>query len=91
MSRARKDVEAGLLAKGFQCREGDHSYFIYYDTAGKKTIAKTKTSHSGKDLDDSLLALMAKQIKLTKKQFLELVDCPLSREAYQQILTKNGG
>jgi hypothetical protein len=91
MSRARKDVESGLLAKGFQKRDGDHTYFIYHDTDGKKSTAKTKTSHSGKDLDDSLLALMSKQAKLTKKQFLDLVDCPLSRAEYETLLRQNGG
>jgi len=91
MPRARKDVETGLLAKGFQQREGDHAYYIYYDLQGKKSTAKTKTSHSGKDLDDSLLALMSRQTKLTKKQFLDLVDCPLSRDDYEKILRQNGG
>ena len=91
MTRARKDVETSLLAKGFQQRESDHAYFIYYDTSGKKSTAKTKTSHSGKDLDDGLLALMSRQTKLTKKQFLDLVDCPLSRTEYENILRQNGG
>ncbi len=87
MSRARKDVESGLLAKGFQQADSHHHYFIYHDLAGKKTPVKTKTSHAGKDLDDNLLALMARQIRLTKKQFLDLVDCPLTRDAYDLIVS----
>lgn len=91
MPRPRKDVESGLLSKGFQKCDGDHLYFIYYDLSGKKTPVKTKTSHSGKDLDDNLLSMMAHQVRLTKKQFLDLIDCPLSRIDYDGILANIGG
>jgi hypothetical protein len=86
MTRARKDVESGLRAKGFQKSDGDHHYFIYYDLCGKKTPVKTKTSHSGRDLDDSLLGMMARQVRLSKRQFLDLLDCPLSRQDYDLIV-----
>ena len=43
-------------------------------------------SHSAGDLSDSLLGLMAKQVKLSKGDFLLLVDCPLTYEAYEQVL-----
>jgi hypothetical protein len=33
---------------------------------------------------------MARQVSLTKKQFVDLVDCPLTREAYEDILKKAG-
>jgi predicted RNA binding protein YcfA (HicA-like mRNA interferase family) len=91
MTRARKDVEGGLLAKGFQQSESHHHYFLYHDLAGRKTAVKTKTSHAGKDLDDSLLGLMARQVRLSKKQFLDLLDCPLTREAYDRIVGKSNG
>jgi hypothetical protein len=29
---------------------------------------------------------MARQCKLTKQQFLELVDCPMNRDSYELIL-----
>ncbi len=41
-----------------------------------------------KIIDDYLLGLMAKQCKITKKQFLELIDCPLNRDDYETILQK---
>lgn len=92
MARPKRDVEAALLAKGFQARSGDHTYLIYITNDGKKSMAKTKTSHgsSGRDIDDSLLAMMARQCALTKKQFLELLDCPMSREEYEGTLRQNG-
>jgi hypothetical protein len=61
-------------------------YYIYRTLGGKKALARTHTSHGkGFDIDDHLLAQMARQCGLTKKQFLDLLDCPLSREEYEKI------
>jgi hypothetical protein len=92
MSRPKSQVESGLLNKGFKKDEGDHHYFIYYTQDGKKTTAKTKTSHTKKmkDIPDNLLSSMARQCKLTKQKFLELIDCPLKREKYEKILKEQG-
>ena len=90
MPKDRKVVEAGLLKKGFRQREGDHHFFVYWSLRGKKSVAFTKTSHSHREIGDPLLGRMAKQCKLTKANFLGLVDCPLSREQYEDLLTKQG-
>ena len=90
MSRPRKSVMASLQKKGFVMTEGDHSYFIYHTLTGKKTIVKTKVSHSGKDISKVLMGLMAKQCKLSSLEFHELVDCPLSQEKYEEKLAEQG-
>lgn len=90
MPRPRKTVMAALERKGFAVSEGDHTYYIYHTTDGRKTLAKTKVSHSGKDIGDSILGMMARQCKLTLPQFRDLVDCPLSRDAYEAILREQG-
>ncbi len=86
MPRRKDDVEKGLLGKGFQRREGDHHYFTYYNLAGQKTAIFTKTSHTPKmrEIPDNLLGQMARQCRLNKNDFLNLVDCPLSRESYEK-------
>ena len=81
---------SALVRKGFAASEGDHSYYIYHTADGRKTLAKTKVSHSGKDIADPILGMMARQCKLTAPQFRNLVDCPLSREAYEDILREQG-
>lgn len=64
---------------------------FFWTADGKKTTVRTKTSHGGtKDLGDGLLKAMAGQVRVSKIQFLELVDCPLSREQYQELLEKGG-
>jgi hypothetical protein len=93
MPRDKSDVESGLLRKGFQRAKpgADHNYFVYRTLAGQKARASTHTSHGkGFDIDDNLLAQMARQCGLTKKQFLELLDCPLVREGYEEILRQAG-
>ena len=90
MPRSRKDVESALKSKGFHQAESHHHFFIYFTKKGKKTLAKTKTSHGMKDISDDLLSQMAKQCKLTKSQFLELVDCPMNRDEFEEALSKTG-
>jgi hypothetical protein len=86
MPRDRKGVESGLKSKGFRQTEGDHHYLTYYTLAGLKTRVFTKTSHSMKEIPDNLLAQMAKQCRLPRGHFLNLVDCSLARTAYEAIL-----
>jgi len=51
----------------------------------------TKVSHGGShDIGDPLLAQMARQCRVTKPLFLQLVDCPLDREAYEAELRVKG-
>lgn len=78
--------------KGFHQKEGDHHYFIFRTAEGKKTAVFTKTSHGTgyRTIGDPLLGQMAKQCKLTKARFLELVDCTLTGEAYEAFLEANG-
>lgn len=85
--RAKRDVEAALKKKGFQQDDGDHHWFFYWTSDGKKTTVRTKTSHgSTKDLGDGLSKEMARQVRVSKVQFLEPVDCPMTRDQYQQLL-----
>jgi len=92
LPRNRKTVEATLQAKGFAKVEGDHHYFVYLTRDGRKTRARTKTSHSPKVkvIPDNLLGQMARQCLLTKPDFLKLVDCPMSREDFELKLRDQG-
>lgn len=92
MTRKKADVEAGLKAKGFEQKEGDHHFFVYITTGGLKTTVRTKTSHTlkMKDIPDNLLSQMARQCSLNKQDFLKLIDCPLSREKYEAKLRDQG-
>jgi hypothetical protein len=90
MPRKKSTVEASLKSKGFEQIEGDHHYFLYVTMDGKRTSIRTKTSHTPKmkEIPDNLLSQMAKQCQLSRPEFLRLVDCPLDREGYEEILSK---
>jgi hypothetical protein len=92
MPLERSAVAAALTFKGFKSAEGDHTFFIYYAQSGKKSPVRTKTSHGSghKDIADNLVSQMAKQCKLTTKEFRDLVDCPLSRQVYEAKLVEKG-
>jgi len=86
-TRKRKDVESALSQKGFELQDGgDHRYYVFLFQA--RRVARTKVSHGTKykDLGDDLLDHMARQCHLTKSNFLDLVDCSLSQQGYEDIL-----
>ncbi|MGA2914300.1 MAG: hypothetical protein ABSE07_12420 [Methanoregula sp.] len=66
-----------FLKKGFKEDRGRKDIFYYFYYNGKKSHIFTKMSHNPGDLDEWHISQMATQIKLTKKQFVDLVDCPL--------------
>ena len=83
-----RDVKANLPKKGFvEDRSRDHINY-WYQPEGKKTVIKTKISHSANDIGDSLIGKMSRQTHLDKQQFLDLVNCPLSKEDYYEIVKK---
>ena len=84
MPRDARKVRKGLLNKGFRESEGDHKFYTFHTVQGLKTSVYTKMIHSADELSDSLLGMMARQVKLSKKDFLSLVDCSITHEAYQQ-------
>ncbi|MDI9349349.1 MAG: hypothetical protein QM537_05045 [Candidatus Symbiobacter sp.] len=90
MPRDQKKSERTLQRKGFILDNRDHKYFVYIASNGIDTGVTTKTSHGEKELSDNMLNLMARQCKLSRKEFLDLIDCPLSREQYEKILTDKG-
>lgn len=91
MPLARADVESSLCKKGFiEERDADHRYFkLMYE--GKYSGIRTKTSDGSKykTLGDPLVAIMARQIKLDKREFFKFVECSLSQADYIQILLEN--
>ncbi|SFJ25735.1 hypothetical protein SAMN02910355_1829 [Terrisporobacter glycolicus] len=74
-------VESSLKKKGFIQEPGDHKYFVFY-CDGKRSKIRTKVSHNGQDIGDSLIKCMSKQVHLNKSDFADLINCPLSKEEY---------
>jgi hypothetical protein len=90
MTRKVREIEATLVVKGFVLRQTHHRYYTYTTRDGDVSDAVTHVSHGTKEIGDSLLGRMARQCLLPKKEFLRLVDCSLTREAYEALLTAGG-
>ena len=89
MPRKSREIRASLEKKGFSVEEArKHIHFVYVDLQGRTTTARTMISHdaSGSDIGDSLLGKMARQVGLDKRDFLNLIDCSLTRQEFDEIL-----
>ncbi len=92
MPRDRDDIVASLKKKGFKEDNSNHKFYIYYKKDGKKSAVKTMVSHgsSYRTIGDNLLNKMAKQVRLTKPNFLQFIDCTLDQEKYEEKAFGNG-
>ena len=90
MDIPRKDVVEALCQKGFKENKSakGHDHYRYYDLNDRKTSVRTMVSRGTKykTLGNDLRSEMARQCKLSKKQFEQLVSCDLTRQSYEEIL-----
>jgi hypothetical protein len=80
-------IDAALRKKGFQ-RQMNGKHIRYYWIADE--VIRTQMSHGmmGSTLSIDLISKMARQLRLTKQQFLDLIDCRLSENGYCEIIEK---
>ncbi len=92
-SRKGRDIDAALRKKGFICQsDGKHIRYFFRSADGSKSPIFTMISHGmmGTSIGAPLIADMARQLHLTKSQFLALIDCTLDEAGYREILTSQG-
>lgn len=88
----KRKIESSLPSKGFVIDETHHTYF-YHEYQGKRSGAYTYTSHGSKykSYGESLLKRMKKELRLdTIRQVVDLIDCPITEDGYNQILKNKG-
>jgi hypothetical protein len=90
-SLERDAVESSLKKKGFVVEERDHRYFrLMHDGRYTGIFTKTSRESNHKRLDSGLVNMMAKQLELRSKEFVSLVECPLTQAAYIELLRERG-
>ena len=90
--RSGRSVDAALRKKGFsRSVDSDHLVYRFFGSNGE-LFARTKISHGmlGSTISVDLISKMARQLHLTKKEFLDLIDCPMDEEQYREILGEKG-
>ena len=86
MSTRRTDeIGQALQSKGF-VQDNTHHEMYWFWSGGKKTSVRTRISHSAREYGDNLLGKMATQVGLRRREFNDLLDCPLSEEDYRNLL-----
>jgi hypothetical protein len=91
--RSGRSIDSALRKKGFlRDSDGDHVNYYFLRQTGERTSIKTKMSHGmlGSTIDVNILSKMAHQLHLTKKRFLDFIDCLLDEEEYRQVLRDAG-
>ena len=88
---AKKTLK-NLKSKGFvpaKSKSVDHHWIEFWYN-GKLTRARTKISHGEKELNSFLISSMSKQTCLNKNEFMDLANCPMSQNKYEEILRSKG-
>lgn len=85
MQLKTRDIERSLPEKGFTREGGDHVYFSFVHE-GKDLGISTYFSHGDREIGDPLISRMAKQVKLSKRDFVRLVECPMDHAEYVERL-----
>lgn len=90
MTLKARVVAAALKKKGFlEDTSGNHVYYWYWFNDRKTTI-RTCISHGEDEIDKWLICKMARQLFLSKDDFVELVSCSLDADAYRERMVFEG-
>ena len=87
--RKGRDIDSALRKKGFRYdRSGKHIWYYFRDSNGEDSNIKVMMSHGmmGHSLSSKLIGDMARQLCLSTRQFLDLIDCSLDEAGYRAIL-----
>ena len=83
--RSKRDIDAALCKKGFQRVEGGR-HIQYFLTGIPRIRTLMSRGAMGETVSAKLTGDMARQLTLTKEQFLDLIDCPLDEIGFRNIL-----
>ncbi len=84
------EIERTLLQLGFQRKaKGDHvRYYLWVE--GRKSQIRTMVSHGEREIGDHLISLMARQLRVSKIEFLALIEGGLDGDWYLAELRRKG-
>lgn len=78
-----------LRKKGFSSKMSGHIKLTFRYN-GRDTSIRTWISHGKKETSDRLLGIMAEQIRLSRQQFADLVDCSLGERELIVLYEEKG-
>ncbi len=93
MPRDRTDVHSALVSKGFDLKQKgrDHDfYFLRHDGLTRAVFTKISRGFKYKEIGDGLLSRMGRQLHLTRAEFEDLIDCPMTQGKYVALMAERG-
>ena len=93
MQKDRRDIQRGLSRKGFEeYEQRNHTHYYYINLKGNKKSVNTHVSRGTKhkSVGAENLGKMARECEVSMRDFLGLIDCPLSQEDYEEKLKEKG-
>jgi len=84
-----KRLRSLLLKLGFTEDRRRHHIFFYLRYQGR-IVVRTKISHGAREISQPLLGLIGRQLRLGPKEFQRLLRGKLDRQAYLELLRKQG-
>ncbi len=93
MPRSRSDIQLSLKQKGFSEKEKKKHRYYHFIFDGKVTGVSTFVSRGTKykEIGDNTLSKMWKQLHLnSKRELLDLVDCPMDEDQLVTLLRNKG-
>lgn len=88
MSISAGDVDRAWRKLGMEIKETNDRHAIF--RVNGKFILRTKRSFGSGKLSGKIPHFIRQQLKLDERQFQDLIDCPLDRNGYIQILQSKG-
>ena len=88
-NRKGRDIDSALRKKGFS-RDKSSDHFRY--AFASVPYIRTMISHGvmGDSIGADLISRMSRQLRISKEQFLDLIDCTLDADGYQAIIEQQG-
>lgn len=88
----RDKIRTALMSKGFSLSTDRDHDFLTFTAEGRTCAVFTKLSRGKRDKDyhDGLLAAMSKQLKVTRKQLDQLIECTMGHVEYVSALRARG-
>ncbi|MGL6227378.1 MAG: hypothetical protein ACRC10_12230 [Thermoguttaceae bacterium] len=85
--RTGREIDAALRRKGF-IRELDGKHIRYFFS--ERVFTHISHGMLGCTVSSKLISEISRQLRLSKNQFLALIDCTLSEEDYRCLLQEQG-
>lgn len=85
-----REIHNSLVKKGFRCEVGGSHQKYHLVVDEKDTGIVTLLSRSFDEYSDALLGRVARQLRLSRQEFTDLVTCKLEGTSYVSLLRERG-